>query len=271
MLLDFNAVLGGLPGILGAVLTAWKLLNLSFMATPIGAIITGITALIAGLALLWEDFQVWREGGESFFNWRPLVDGVKTVINWVKNLYALLDDSGIIDYFINSFKGALNVVLGVIGAIFSAIKGLVGFFQGALFGDWSTWDEAGQELIQRLGQIFEGLSNLIGGLVRVILTPIRGLFNNFVDIVRGSFVFIRDLVTGFLTWLFSIPQNIIDRFGNIVDPLINLFKDVASGIKQSFDNAIAYLASLFDSISQTVAGVYNRVKKHICERKKYDC
>ncbi len=47
------------------VIAAWKLLNLSFLATPLGMIIAGFTALLA----LWDDFKTFKEGGQSLINW----------------------------------------------------------------------------------------------------------------------------------------------------------------------------------------------------------
>lgn len=46
-------------------IAVWRLLNLSFIATPLGAVITGIIALIA----LYDDFKVWEEGGRSLIDW----------------------------------------------------------------------------------------------------------------------------------------------------------------------------------------------------------
>lgn len=50
--------------ILGLV-AAWRLLNLGFLATPLGMLIAGFTALLA----LWDDFKTFREGGQSLINW----------------------------------------------------------------------------------------------------------------------------------------------------------------------------------------------------------
>lgn len=47
------------------VIAAWKLLNLGFLATPFGLIITGLTALLA----LWDDFKTFKEGGKSLIDW----------------------------------------------------------------------------------------------------------------------------------------------------------------------------------------------------------
>lgn len=48
-----------------------------FLATPLGMLIAGFLALLA----LWDDFQVWREGGESLINWGSSM--TKTIVGLV--------------------------------------------------------------------------------------------------------------------------------------------------------------------------------------------
>lgn len=63
VLLD-NATNGWSTAILAAV-AAWKVLNLGFLATPLGALIAGFTALL----VLWDDFKTFIEGGETLIDW----------------------------------------------------------------------------------------------------------------------------------------------------------------------------------------------------------
>lgn len=55
----------GWSTIILGVIAAWKLLNLAFLATPLGMIIAGLVTILA----LYDDFKVWQEGGKSLFNW----------------------------------------------------------------------------------------------------------------------------------------------------------------------------------------------------------
>lgn len=64
--------------ILGLV-AAWRLLNLSFVATPLGLLLTGFVSLLA----LFDDFKTFQEGGKSFFDWGPaipIIEGISKVI-----------------------------------------------------------------------------------------------------------------------------------------------------------------------------------------------
>ncbi|EJB9105682.1 lytic transglycosylase catalytic, partial [Salmonella enterica] len=45
--------------VIGGLVVAMRLLNSTFWMSPIGL----VTALVAAVALLWEDYQTWKEGG----------------------------------------------------------------------------------------------------------------------------------------------------------------------------------------------------------------
>lgn len=68
---------------------------ISIAAIPISATVAAFVALAAAMALAWQDFQVWKTGGNSLFNWGPAVDyithafiGMRLVINSVLNRLA---------------------------------------------------------------------------------------------------------------------------------------------------------------------------------------
>lgn len=63
-----------------------KLLRLAFLGSPIGIIL----ALGAALALLWEDWKVWKEGGKSLIDWSWL-NGMDTIINKIKDFLSILE------------------------------------------------------------------------------------------------------------------------------------------------------------------------------------
>ena len=48
---------------MGLLIAAWKMLNLAFLTTPLGMLITGL----AGIVALVDDYLTYMEGGESLF------------------------------------------------------------------------------------------------------------------------------------------------------------------------------------------------------------
>ncbi|HDV2685700.1 TPA: lytic transglycosylase, partial [Escherichia coli] len=123
-----------LISLFGALTIALRILNSTFWMSPIGL----ITALAAGIALLWEDYQTWKEGGDSLIDWgkwKPEVDAalkmvrdLKTTVNdLVKALAKLLnidpkswslkwDFSNFIDQM-GEFSKMLNMIADLLNAI----------------------------------------------------------------------------------------------------------------------------------------------------------
>ncbi|MBR7679966.1 cell wall hydrolase [Acinetobacter nosocomialis] len=64
-----------------------KLFRLAFLASPIGIIL----ALGAALALLYDDYKTWREGGKSLFDWSKWTNGIDTIINKIKHFLDILN------------------------------------------------------------------------------------------------------------------------------------------------------------------------------------
>lgn len=94
------------------LIAAWKLLNLSFLATPLGMILTGLLAIVA----LYDDFMVWKEGGKSFFDWGS--DTAKVMVGLAVTI-------GAVAASIYAASVAIKVVQATMVA-FEAIVGILG-------------------------------------------------------------------------------------------------------------------------------------------------
>lgn len=65
-----------------------KMMRLAFLASPIGIIL----ALASALALLYDDYKTWRDGGKSLFDWSKWTNGIDTIINKIKDFLKMLDE-----------------------------------------------------------------------------------------------------------------------------------------------------------------------------------
>ncbi|MDK6222954.1 lytic transglycosylase, partial [Escherichia coli] len=123
-----------LISLFGALTIALRILNSTFWMSPVGL----ITALAAGIALLWEDYQTWKEGGDSLIDWgkwKPEVDAalkmvrdLKTTVNELAKALAKLlnidpkswslkwDFSNFIDQM-GEFSKMLNMIADLLNAI----------------------------------------------------------------------------------------------------------------------------------------------------------
>lgn len=119
------------------VIAAWKLLNLSFLATPLGLLIAGFTALLA----LWDDFKTFKEGGESLINWgsqtTQIMVGLAAAIGTVA---AAIGTVALAFRAVSVATAIWNAVLllNPIGLIIAGVVALTGFLT-ALDAKWNIF------------------------------------------------------------------------------------------------------------------------------------
>jgi hypothetical protein len=129
---ELDTKTNGWSTIILGVVAAWNLLNLAFLATPLGALIAGIVTLIA----LWDDFQVWREGGKSMFDWGPFIPIINAVTSAMKDFG---DVVGKVFQVLFSIGDAIDALIqGDFGRIWTDMKVGVDSFNEALKGIVNT-------------------------------------------------------------------------------------------------------------------------------------
>lgn len=138
--------------LLGALTAAWWMLNRAMLASPI----TWVLGLAAAIALLWEDYQTWKEGGKSLIDWgkwKPEVDAAlkmvgdlkQTVLDLGKALAKLLNidpKSWSLKWDFSNFitqMGEFSKMLSMIGDLLNAIKD----------GRWSDAASIGRSLLKQ--------------------------------------------------------------------------------------------------------------------------
>ena len=109
-----------------AIAAAWKFLNLSFLATPLGQVL----ALAAAIGLLVDDYLIWKEGGDSLIDWSRWEPGITSAMS------------------------AITALRDTVGAAFTAIFAAVDLVVSLLSGDFSqAWFAVGQ-LVESVIAIF---------------------------------------------------------------------------------------------------------------------
>lgn len=126
---------------LALFLAAWKLLNAGFLATPLGAIIAGLAAIVA----LIDDYCTYMEGGTSYFDWGPweetieavrkaIGDAISAVLKFCSENERLFTAIATGLGVALSLKGALLAVKGVLGGVTTAFKVLWGVLKANPLG-----------------------------------------------------------------------------------------------------------------------------------------
>jgi hypothetical protein len=138
-----NQAFGGWLGKIAMAIIAWKLLNATILASPLGMLLALGVAILA----LVDDFLVFKEGGDSLFDWSDWSP-------WFDAFAAGIDN---LQYLLRGFFDTLFQTYGLVKALFS------GDFEGA--GFW------GDKLMERFGNIGGFIGNSASNLLAPAASP----------------------------------------------------------------------------------------------------
>lgn len=188
---DFFAKLdeatGGWSTKILAAVAAWKILNLSFLASPIGLIIAGLITL----AGLFDDFKTWQRGGKSLFDWSyalPIINSIKSAVSSLFNTVETVARS-LSTVFGKLLTGDFQ---GFFDAIESLGQKLIGIFQNVF--DWV------EKTIDKMG----GLAGIVGAIGGAISSGAQKLGSGLLNFGGGKNIS-NSLVS---------PEPLVGRGGN---------------------------------------------------------
>jgi hypothetical protein len=81
---DFGKALAAIVGVPLAIAAGFA--GFAALTNPIALVTGGIVALAAAIGLLWQDYQTWKRGGDSFIDWKVWGDRVQVVRDGIKSL-----------------------------------------------------------------------------------------------------------------------------------------------------------------------------------------
>lgn len=135
---------------IGLLIAAWRAFNLSILLTPIGMLL----ALAAAIALLIEDFYVFKEGGESLIDWSKWEPGFNAV------MAALYEMKDILSAFFTF--------------IFAGVDFLISLLTGDFAGAWFAIKEVVMSVISAISHAFGLIASVgeaIGNFAGAIMSP----------------------------------------------------------------------------------------------------
>lgn len=97
-----------------------KSLRLAFLASPIGIVL----ALAAAIAALWDDYQTWKNGGESLIDWSKWEGGIETAIARIKELAELIKNlkDRTVEFVTKAIEDPVGTAKETVAAVTEAAK-----------------------------------------------------------------------------------------------------------------------------------------------------
>lgn len=152
--------------VFGALLVAWRVLNSAFITSPIGL----ITSLILAIGLLWEDYQTWKEGGQSLIDWGKWEPGINRAL---KALKEMADAVGLLWDSVKKLGKSLGELWGKLVPLVKEFGELIGLDFSKFSGE-ALFDS----LTKSITNSIKVLSNLVDALKKVIDGDFTGAFDS---------------------------------------------------------------------------------------------
>lgn len=195
-------VLGKWPVYIGAVTIAWKLLNAVFKASPIGRIITLVMGLVTAIGLLIDDYETWKEGGKSFFDWGPAQ-------KWFDHMSQIFDSlKTIVGNFFSAdwWKSKADTISNEMSLLGERIQGFLSdSWNNAITEASNKWDELKNTVSQKAQGVYDGIISTFVGLS----TWFSDLWKSIGD---GAMTALTDIGKAFTQWWNDLI-NSVKNFG----------------------------------------------------------
>ncbi len=270
-ILIFVGVVGKIIVAINAFRVAWVGLNLSFIATPIGAIITAIVILIGViiyLALKTKFFETiwgavwsflktigaWFAGPfANFFVslWNKIVSIFTAIANFFVSIWNFI--VGLFTFYFNIIKTIFNFFAPLVQAVFGLIVSIIRLAFSIIGAIIAVGVALWKALIQPV-------LDFIWGYIQFVLNTIVSAWNaawNFVSsVIQAVWGFIGPYVIAAVQAIYNFMVPIINAIVNFLTGAWNFIKDTSTSVW----NAISgFFVGLWNFIVGLFVGAVNRV------------
>nr|DAN76687.1 MAG TPA: tail tape measure [Caudoviricetes sp.] len=226
---------------------AQRILNAVQLSSPVGLIIAAIAALVAGIVVLWNTNEDFRNAVTKA--WNQIKEVVGSVASAIGNFFTqTIPDAvntvkdAIVTFFTQTIPNAFNDALTVVANWASS----VGEFLSGLPGQFAEW----------LGGVIDSVANWAANLAQSALDAGSQFVSNLINFIQNlpyTIGYILGTIIGtVVSWSIEFPQYAIQASsqflsnvvafiqqlpGNIANFLINVIENVKSWVFNMADNA----------------------------------
>lgn len=293
-----TAAFNGISGAITAAATAC-----GGLAPFLGIIAAAIAVVIGVVIVLKENWDKVVQTFQNFIANTGLSEKFNQIkesagklwekIKGLKDLFVIIGGTviallqpaiAVIAGLFNSIVSAIDPLMTAIGGLIDILAGLGSLIVGIFTGDMTKVQES-------LGQIWQGICDLFGGLWDAVKAALQGFWDGFIGWFQSLFqalgidTWFSNLVTSISTWLNNIWTSITTWFSGIVSWLGGIWDSICNVIKIGFgligsiinaafqiitlpfrfiwENCKDTIISVWNSIKSTVSNAINAVKNTI--------
>lgn len=240
---------------------AQRILNAVQLSSPIGIIIAAVAALVAGIVVLWntnEDFRnavinIWESIKETFSN---VVEAVATFFTQT---------------IPDAFTSALDATTGWFEGVGETLSQLPGEFAGWLgdviseVGKWAAnlarrALDAGSKFVSNIVNFVKNLPYSIGYILGTVIGTVASWVIEFAqDAMRGGELFLTNIVN----FVKQLPGNIARFLSNVISNVASWVSNMASRAQQAGSQFLHNVVSFIQQLPGRVASFLSHVISNV--------
>ncbi|MFV0527764.1 MAG: phage tail tape measure protein [Lachnospiraceae bacterium] len=287
-------VVGGLLAAFAVILPVVAAIGAAITAIglPVIGIIAAVVAVVAAITLLWtksEGFRnffinLWEKAKELVagfvekFNFGDKIEKIKASFEkLLPKLSKLGDLFKVIGVIIGAILvpvfaglsglfgviiGAIEPLIDIIGAVVDVLSGLGSMLVGVFTGDMEKAGEGAKTFISGIGGIFQGLYDLVIGILGGFLEGIASFFGSLFDAIGVTAVFEQIKTTISTTW-----TNITAEIQNVWNSIVTFFTEIGTTIANVFSTAwngiVGFFTGIWTTISTGVSAAWNAITEFL--------
>jgi TP901 family phage tail tape measure protein len=274
-------------GIITRITQGWAaaqaLLNATLIANPIGLVIVAITALVAGLILLYRHNETFRKIVQAV--WGAIKTAIKATVDWIVNVAwpAIVTAFKAVaaaamwlwhNVFEPVWHGIMAVVNAVVGAVRVYIQALVTEFKfiasiamwlwhnifGPIFGAIRKIIEVWWLAVQI---IFKAFTNILQNVVGRAITGLKILFTAVFNYIKNNIVVpwwtgVKAIFNAFRTYIVGPITAVLNA---VRAKFVQIFNAISAAVRTWWTNNISPIfASVrrgWDALAAAFSAVYN--------------
>lgn len=195
--------------------------------------------------LIWPNIKSIFQTLESAFE-KIFTKVLPTIEKFWKQVKPLVELLGILlvgaikvvaSVFSHTLGPVLNIVIGLIDSALNIIGGLIDFVVNIFSGKWS---KAWGDVVQVFKAVWDGIYNIVGGFISLIIGGIEGFVNGIV----GFFQWLYDILVGH-SIIPDLVNMIITVFQWLTAPIRAVWDAIAAGVEAVWHGVII---PIFDGI-----------------------
>lgn len=266
--------IGGLIGVIGKSGTAVKGLFAILAANPIAAVIAAVAALAAGIVVLWNTNEDFRNAVGSI--WEAIKGFFVGAWEAIKAAWESAGDffGGIIDGIKGAFEGVGEFLGGLFTAAWEMVRGAwdvaVGFFTEIGNGIQSVFEAVSSflgEAFSAAWDVVSGIWEAATGFFGGIWDNIKGTASKAADSIGGAlkkaWEAVKGAWNGAISFFTGIAGKIVGTFTDLPSKFLSIGGNIVNGIKNGIANAWnSFIGWLNDKVGGIVSGVKNMLGIH---------